>query len=150
MASQSDIAVGQWNLVYERASEAIAKLLLLFFFVILLVVRPLRSFIESINHETVLLCLAQEKASKPTPLAAPISTTPAISTAPKTPVTIPIPTPAFKKKSFIRPIISLNSLKIVPVPKPSLQLEPTITIAFITPIPISIPTPTPASKKKSR
>jgi hypothetical protein len=53
MASRSDITVGpaeRWNLVQERASEAITKLLLLFFFVILLVVRPLRSFVENIDH----------------------------------------------------------------------------------------------------
>ena len=124
MASRSNIAVGpRWHLVYKRVSEATAEVLLLFFFIILLVVRPLRSFVESIDHETVLPCLAQED---PASLAASISTTPAISrtpaisTAPKTPVTVPIPTPAFEKKSFIWPIISLNSLKIVPIPKPSL------------------------------
>ena len=103
----------RWYLVYERGSEAIAELLLLLFFVILLVVRPLRSFVESIDHETVLPCLAQEEASKPASLAAPISTTPttasaisrtpAISTTPKTPVAVPVqtPAPAFEKKSSI-------------------------------------------------
>jgi hypothetical protein len=71
-------------------------------------------------------CLVQEEASKPTPLAAPISTmlmisrTPMILTALKTSITIPIPTPAFKKKSSIWLIILLNSLKIVLILKPTL------------------------------
>jgi len=129
MASRSDITVGltpteQWNLVRERASEAITELLLLLFFVILLVVRPLRSFVESIDHfdhETALLCPAQEdKASTSAPLAALISTSastivpiisriPAIPTAPKTPVAAP----ALEKKPSVRPIISLNHLKVI-------------------------------------
>jgi hypothetical protein len=131
MASRSDImvdpAIARWNLVQERASEAIAELLLLLFFVILLVVRPLRSFVENIDHETVLPCLAQED---PTSLAAPISTAPTITptiskipvipTALKTPVAVPILTStlAADKKPSIRPIVSLNPLRVVPVPKP--------------------------------
>jgi hypothetical protein len=128
MASRSDITVdpatARWNLVQERASEAIAELLLLFFFVILLVVRPLRSLVENtdhFDHETVLLCPAQDKASKPMPLAAPISTAPmivptisripAIPTAPKTPVAVPVSTPG--KKPSIRPI-AVNPLKVIP------------------------------------
>jgi hypothetical protein len=128
MASRSDITVdpatARWNLVQERASEAIAELLLLFFFVILLVVRPLRSLIKNtdhFDHETVLLCPAQDKASKPMPLAAPISTAPmivptisripAIPTAPKTPVAVPVSTPG--KKPSIRPI-AVNPLKVIP------------------------------------
>jgi hypothetical protein len=104
MGQRSDIVVGpteRWHLVYERAGKAITELLLLFFFVILLVVRPLRSFIESIDYGTVLLCQAQEDSVS---LAAPMIT-PAISTVPKTLVAIPVlthaSTPAFEKKPFI-------------------------------------------------
>ena len=130
MGQRSDItATARWHLVQERASEAIAELLLLFFLIILLVVRPVRSFVEHFDHfdhETVLPCLAQEDPASLAalistgPTVAPLISRPAIPTTSKTPVAIPIPTPATapttasEKKSSIRPIISLNPLKIVP------------------------------------
>jgi hypothetical protein len=111
-----------------------------------LVVRPLRSFVKHFDHETVLPCLAQEEASKPTPLAAPVSTAPAISTTPKTPVAVPVqtPTPAFKKKSTRTTlVISLNPLKVVPSLKPSLKPKEIIDLGTISLGSYRLPPPSP-------
>ncbi|KAF4637051.1 hypothetical protein G7Y89_g1040 [Cudoniella acicularis] len=100
----------RWNLVRDRASEALSEVLLLFFFVLLLAARSLRHLVRDID----LLSPAQEVIAPPAPSATPIPATPV-----QKPSTRPVPKP-----SRPLPRLSINPIRIVPTVESPLPSEP--------------------------